>query len=186
MTTALLLIDIQNDYFPGGRATLVGATEASRRAHDLLEAFRKAARPIVHVQHVSNRPGATFFLPDTEGARIHASVAPAAGEAIVVKHFPNAFRETPLEKTLRGLGADHLVVAGMMTHMCVDSSVRAAFDLGFRCTLAQDACATRMLAFAGQEIPAGEIHAAFLAALNGLFARVQPVRAILAELEKVG
>jgi len=175
MNRALLLIDIQNDYFAGGAMELVGSEEAGRRAGALLARFREKRLPIIHVQHVSTRPGATFFLPDTRGVRIHDCVAPADGETVIRKHYPNSFRETPLLEHLQGLQAGQLVIAGMMTHMCVDSTTRAAADLGFQCLLAHDACATRALAFSGKTIPAEQVHTAFLAALNGLFARVLSV-----------
>lgn len=172
MSTALLIIDIQNDYFPGGRMELVGSDAASLRAKALLAAFRARGLTVVHVQHVSTRPGATFFLPDTEGVRIHANVAPATGETVVTKHFPNAFRETVLAEALRAHGIDALVIAGMMSHMCIDTSTRAAADAGFACTLAHDACATRDLAFGATTVPAAQVQAAFMAAMNGAFARV--------------
>jgi len=181
MKPALIIIDIQNDYFPGGKMELEGSPEASLQAAKLLEVFRARTLPLVHVQHVSNRPGAGFFLPDTEGVNIHASVAPRPGETVVQKNFPNSFRGTPLLEHLRGLGVDHLVIAGMMTHMCVDATTRAAFDLGFSCSLAHDACATRAIAFGEQRVPAAQVHTAFLAALNGLYAKVQSAAAIAAE-----
>jgi nicotinamidase-related amidase len=182
MTQALLLVDIQNDYFPGGAMELVGSLEAGARAGVLLQAFRLAGRPVLHIQHLATRPGATFFLPGTEGAELHASVAPAAGEPVIQKHFPNSFRETALLKHLRGLGITELTIAGMMTHMCIDTTVRAAFDLGFACRLAQDACATRDLRGAGEIVPAGQVQAAFLAALDGTFAQVLPVEVLCAGL----
>lgn len=182
MKPALILIDIQNDYFPGGRMELEGSPEASRQAARLLEAFRAKGLPLVHIQHLSNRPGASFFLPGTAGADIHAEVAPRAGETVLQKHFPNSFRGTALLEHLRGLGADHLVIAGMMTHMCVDATTRAAFDLGFSCSLAHDACATRALAFGEERVAAAQVHAAFVAALGGLYAKVQSAAAIAAEL----
>jgi nicotinamidase-related amidase len=175
MNQALLLIDIQNDYFPGGAMELVGSEQAGRRAATLLARFRERGLPVVHVQHVSTRPGATFFLPDTPGVQIHECVAPVDGETVVRKHYPNSFRETSLLEHLRRLQVGQLVVAGMMTHMCVDSTTRAAADLGFQCLLAHDACATRALAFGGATIPAEQVHTAFLAALNRLFARVLSV-----------
>ena len=113
---------------------------------------------------------------------IHANVAPRAGETVLQKHFPNSFRGTPLLEHLRALGADHLVIAGMMTHMCVDATTRAAFDLGFSCSLAHDACATRALAFGDERVPAAQVHAAFVAALSGLYAKVQNAAAIAAEI----
>ena len=182
MTQALLLVDLQNDYFPGGAMELVGSPEAGIQAGTLLEAFRRAGRPIVHIQHLAARPGATFFLPGTPGAEIHAVVAPLPGETVFQKHFPNSFRETPLLECLRGLGITQLVTAGMMTHMCIDTTVRAAFDLGFSCQLAGDACATRDLARHGLVVPAAQVQMAFLAALDGTFATVLPAKELCAGL----
>ena len=182
MKPALIVIDIQNDYFPGGKMELEGSAQASLQAAKLLQSFRAKGLPLVHVQHVSNRPGASFFLPGSDGANIHANVAPRAGETVVQKNFPNSFRGTNLLEHVRELGADHLVIAGMMTHMCVDATTRAAFDLGFTCSLAHDACATRALVFGEQRVPAAQVHAAFIAALAGLYANVQNAAAIAAEL----
>jgi nicotinamidase-related amidase len=172
MTAALLIIDIQNDYFPGGAMALHQPEAAAANAAKLLSAFRQSGRPVVHMQHVSTRPGATFFLPDTPGVEIHAAVRPLPGETVMQKHFPNCFRETKLLEHLRGAGIDALTIAGMMTHMCVDTTTRAAADLGFACSLAHDACATRALAFNGVEVPAANVQAAYMAGLNGLFAKV--------------
>lgn len=179
MMQALLLVDIQNDYFPGGACELEGSTEAGAKARALLHAFRAASLPVLHIQHIAVRPGATFFLPGTDGARIHACVQPREHEPVLQKHFPNSFRETPLLDELRAMGVERLVVAGMMTHLCVDSTVRAAFDHGFPCLLAGDACATKPLAFGGVAVPAAQVHAAFLAAL-GSFARVSTAEEICA------
>ena len=172
MTQALVIVDIQNDYFPGGALPLEGSPEAGEQAAKLLAAFREKKLPIIHVQHLSTRPGATFFLPNTIGADIHPLVRPQEGEKHIVKHAPSAFKGTDLLDHLKAIGADHLVVAGMMTHMCIDSTVRAAFDLGFGCTLARDACATRALVLDGKSVPAAQVNESFLAAMNGLFAKL--------------
>lgn len=172
MNAALLLVDIQNDYFPGGAMEVVGADAAAERAAALLADFRGQERPVLHVQHLSTRAGASFFLPGTPGAEIHESVRPAAGEAVFQKHFPNSFRDTTLLEALRAAGIGELVIAGMMTHMCIDATTRAAADLGFTCALAHDACATRALAFGGVHVAAQSVQAAFLAALGGVYARV--------------
>ena len=181
MSKALVLIDLQNDYFPGGRMELVGADAAVGQAAALLESFRRRRLPLLHIRHIAKRAGATFFLPDTEGAEIHAAVRPEDGERVIVKHFPNAFRETDLEASLRGLGVSQIVFAGMMTHMCVDTTVRAASDLGFTCALAQDACATRNLQFGSTLVSAADVQAAFMAALNGAFASVRSAGELAAE-----
>src|SRR5215208_8381368 len=172
--TALLIIDIQNDYFPGGAMELEGADAAGAKAGAALEKFRNNGNAVIHVRHLSVRPGSTFFLPGTRGADIHAAVAPQGAETIVEKNFPNSFRATNLEQTLKGLGVKTLVVAGMMTHMCVDATVRHAADLGYKVTLLADACATRAQKFADETVAARQVHAAFLAALNGFYAKVVP------------
>jgi nicotinamidase-related amidase len=182
MKTALILVDIQNDYFPGGKGELEGSLEASLQARRLLEHFRQKGLPVVFIQHVADRPGATTFLPGSQGVSIHENIRPLPGETIFQKHYPNSFRETPLLDHLHGLGIERLVVCGMMTHMCVDSTVRAAFDFGFDCLLAQDACATRALTLAGRTIPAEAVHGSFLAALNGRYSKVLPVEEIIAQL----
>jgi nicotinamidase-related amidase len=180
MATALLLVDIQNDYFPGGAMEVVGSTEAALNAATLLAAFRAKPLPVVHIQHIATRSGATFFLPNTAGAEIHSSVSPAIGEPVFQKHFPNSFRQTPLLAHLRRENISRLVVAGMMTHMCIDSTIRAAADLGFTCSLAHDACATCALSFDGTLVAAESVQVAYLAALNGLFAKVVPSSKLLA------
>ncbi|MBU2646270.1 cysteine hydrolase [bacterium] len=172
MTQGLILIDIQNDYFPAGKMELVQIDQAARNASRVLTVFRKNQLPIFHVQHISNRPGATFFLPDTPGVDIHASVTPHQGETLVTKQFPNAFRETELLDLLNRSGIREIVICGAMSHMCVDATVRAGFDLGFQCTVIADACATRDLAFSGLVVEAAKVHAAFMAALSAPYARV--------------
>jgi nicotinamidase-related amidase len=169
---ALVLVDIQQDYFPGGAFPLVAPEAALEAARAVLLAFRARRWPVVHVRHLSVRPGATFFLPDTPGIAIRPEVAPDTGEPVVVKHYPNAFRDTPLDDLLRARGAHALVLVGMMTHMCIDATARAAFDRGYAVTVVADATATRPLTFGGTTVPADAVQASFLAALDGVFARV--------------
>ena len=182
MNTALLIIDIQNDYFPEGKNPLVGSLEASLKAKTLLEHFRQANLPIVHVRHVSVRKGASFFLPGSPGAEIHDNVRPKIGERTIHKNFPNAFRNTDLQKLLRQNNYERLVICGMQTHMCVDASVRAASDFGFECLVAHDACATKDLSFEDALIPAQQVHLAFLAALNAAYASVLSVDEVIVQL----
>ena len=183
MKTALILIDLQNDYFPGGKMELVGSVEAGQRAASLLAFFRQEHLPLVHIQHLSTRPTATFFLPHTEGVLPHANVQPLEGESVFQKHFPNSFRETPLLAHLQREQVERLVIAGMMTHMCVDATVRAAFDFGYACWVAEDACATRALPHAGETVRAEDVHRSFLAALDGTYGKVMTVHDILTEMK---
>jgi len=182
MKTALLLIDIQNDYFEGGTMTLVGALEASENAALLLERFRKQNLPVIHIQHIATKPGATFFLPDTVGAEIHKNVQPESNEKVIIKHFPNSFRETELLSYLNANDISDLVIGGMMTHMCIDATTRAAKDLGYTCTLIGDACATRNLEIHGEKVQAADVHNAFLAALNSTYASVIDTHDYLTQL----
>lgn len=179
MSTALILIDIQNDYFPGGRMELVGSTEAAAAAARLLATFRQTGWPVLHIQHISTSPNAIFFLPGSPGVAIHPMVSPLADETVITKYFPNSFRETDLLEKLQSAGVEQLLLCGMMTSMCVDATVRAAFDLGFECTIASDACATRNLVFNGETIPASHVHGAFLAALGSVYATVRTTDAII-------
>jgi nicotinamidase-related amidase len=180
MKTALILIDLQNDYFPGGAMELADMTKAAAKARDLLAAFRQAGRPRFHVQHIALGPGAAFFRPDTPGVEIHQSVWPRPGEPVIQKHYPNAFRDTNLLETLKSAGVEELIIAGAMSHMCIDASTRAAFDFGFSCTVIHDACATRDLTFEGLTIPAPQVHGAFMAALRLRYAKVMSLREFLA------
>lgn len=182
MKSALILIDIQNDYFPGGKMELVHAEDAGIQARKLMNTARAKGIQVIHVQHLSTRPDAPFFIPDTEGAGIHESVRPESGEHVVQKHYPNSFRGTGLQDIITGAGIDHLIICGMMTHMCVDATVRAASDLGYSCTLASDACATRDLMWDDQIIPSDAVHGAFLAALSGLYAEVIPACEIVQKI----
>ena len=179
---ALVIIDIQNDYFPGGKMELVGSNAAAENAAQLLAAFRKAQRPIFHVQHISLAPTATFFLPDTPGVQIHPMVCPQDDETVVQKHYPNSFRETALLDLLKMRGITNIALAGMMTHMCVDTTTRAAFDLGFTCHLAHDACATRDLVHDGKTVEAAHVQTAYMAALGQVFAKVVSTQDMCANL----
>jgi nicotinamidase-related amidase len=172
MNPALVLIDIQHDYFPNGRMEVAGAVEASRAAARLLTYFRKKNLPVVHIQHISTRAGATYFLPDTEGINIHESVKPLTDETIIRKHFPNSFRDTDLQEYLEFQGIRDLVICGMMSHMCIDATVRAAFDKGYTCMVAHDACAAIKLVFNGNDISAMNVHGAYMAAIGAVYAKV--------------
>lgn len=182
MKTSLLMIDIQMDYFSGGRMEVPGAVQASEAAAGLLKAFRTKGLPVVHIQHVSTRPGAGFLLPGTDGIEFHQNVSPLPGEAVIRKNFPNSFRGTGLGSLLQGQKIERLVVCGMMSQMCVDTTVRAAFDAGYQCLVAHDACAARTLTFQGTAVPAEQVHAAYMAALGAVFAKVMSSREIIAEL----
>lgn len=163
--TALIIVDIQNDYFENGGLELVNPIEASKNAGKILEHFRNKNLPLVHVQHLSAEKESPVFALGSEGVKIHENVQPLEGEKLVQKYYPNSFRETDLLQYLKDQDVTDLVITGMMTHMCIDATTRAAFDLGFKCTVISDACATRDLEIDGKAVAADDVHHAFLAAL---------------------
>jgi nicotinamidase-related amidase len=184
MKTALLVIDIQKDYFPGGKYPLVEPLAAAKKAYMLLQCFRERglqAAHHIHIQHIALKPDAPFFVRGTTGSDIHDAAAHFVGEPIVYKHYPNAFRETNLLEMLNEWGIERVVITGMMTHMCVDATARAAADLGFKVIIAEDACATRDLTYGETTIPAEHVHKAFLAALKS-YGDVMKSEAVLAVL----
>ena len=172
MKKALVIIDIQNDYFSGGAMELAGAEEAALKAKSVLEHFRKEGNLVIHIQHIAIQPEATFFIPDTQGAEIHESVKPLASEKVIIKHFPNSFRDTGLEEYLKENGVTHLVIQGMMTHVCIDATTKAAKDLEFDCTIIGDACATRDLEIQNKKVKAEDVQYALLAALEFFYAKI--------------
>jgi len=169
---ALIVIDIQEFYFPDGKVPLVGPEAAAAKAAEVIAAFRAAGRPVIHVQHLPkdvDTPDPTGIQPQY---RIYPEVLPKEGEVVIGKHFANSFRDTDLLEILRGLGVERVVIVGMQTHMCVEAAVRAAADLGFEVTVIDDACATRDLTFGGITVPAAQVHAAALAAMDSSYATV--------------
>jgi len=172
MKTALVLIDIQNDYFKDGKMELYNPEKAGDNAKLLLNAFRKNKMPVIHIQHLSTRPESTFFIPQTPGAEINERVSPLNNEKIIIKHYPNSFRETDLLDYLKNMGIEKLVICGMMTHMCVDATTRAAKDFGFECLVIGDACATKDLEINNETVKASEVQKSFLSALNYFYASV--------------
>jgi nicotinamidase-related amidase len=179
MNKALVIIDIQNDYFENGRIPLVGSVEASLNARKILDKFRSEGLPVIHIQHIAERPASTFFVPQTKGSDIHENVKPVTNEKVIIKHYPNSFRETELLEYLKNNNITDLVICGMMTHMCVDATIRAAKDFGFNCIVIGDACATRDLEINGESVKAADVHKSFLAAFSGFYASVKTTKEYL-------
>jgi len=168
---ALILIDIQNDYFPGGAFELVGVEAAKENAKKVLEHFRSKQLPLVHIQHLFGADG-PFFVPGTPGAEIHADVAPKEGEKLFQKNFPSAFLKTGLAEYLEEQKIKDIVLVGNMTQMCIDTTARVAQNYGFNVTVVHDACATRDFEFNGVKVPAQQVHASHLAAMAMFFAKI--------------
>lgn len=181
MKPTLLIVDVQNDYFLNGKMELFEMEAACKNVEKLLSHFRTKNYPIVFIQHLATKPNATFFIPGTTGADIYESISPLKTETVIVKHFPNSFRETGLNEFLQEQNSIDLVICGAMSHMCIDTTTRAAADLGYSCTLIADACATRDLVYNEQKVKATEVQTAYMAALNGTFAKVIGTREFLKE-----
>ncbi len=168
--TALVLIDIQDFYFPGGVMPLIEPEAASLDAARLLERFRQDGGLVIHVKHEAK-----------EGGEIRADVRPFPGETVITKRHANAFLDTDLEATLRAHDVTRVVLCGMMTHMCLEATARAASDLGFEVVVVGDACATRDLTWGNRTVPAAEVQAASLAALAYAYATVVDTETYLSQ-----
>lgn len=165
MADALVVIDIQNEYFPGGALALPDAEGAAERAAKAIEAARAAGVEVIHIRHEEPESD-QYFVPGSRGVQTNETVAPAEGEDVIVKHFPNSFLDTDLGTRLSDAGAKRVAFCGMMTSMCVDATVRAAADLGLDPVLVDDACAAPDLEHRGRTVPADSVHAAFCSALG--------------------
>ncbi len=164
-STALLLVDIQAFYFPGGFYPLVHPEKASAKASVLLNYFRKNHALVVHIKHATKKD-----------SLIHADVAPLPGEKVITKHFANSFRGTGLLPYLKAHHIKYVVVAGMMTHMCVEATTRAAADLGFQVTLISDACATRDVVYRGDTVKARDVQLSTLGSIDRYYGKVMTVK----------
>lgn len=172
MKTGLLLIDIQNDYFKGGKLELYHAEQAVKNAKKILDLFREKNLPIIHIQHINLKKEATFFIKETEGVKIHDDVCPLPDETIIIKHAPNSFYNTDLQTVLVDKKIEQLVVCGMMSHMCIDTTVRCAKDFDYHVTLIEDACTTKDLVKENEILKASLVHKVFMASLDKVFAKV--------------
>jgi nicotinamidase-related amidase len=177
---ALVVIDIQNEYFPGGALPLPHAERAATQAAQAIEAARHASVPVIHIRH-EEPASEEYFVPGSPGAQTRSTVAPGEGETVIVKHHPNSFLETDLAERLAAAGASRVAFCGMMTSMCVDATVRAAADLGLQALLLDDACAAPDLEHRGTRVPSEEVHAAFCAALSDEIATLVDTREFAAE-----
>jgi len=178
MKKALIVIDLQNDYFCNGNMELVNIDEALQNSNELVKFAREENYKIYFIQHFSTREGATFFVPNSDGVELHSNLD-IQNELIIEKNYPNSFRETVLQDELKKENISELIVCGAMTHMCIDTTVRAGFDLGYKIILVNDACATRDLMFKGETIKAKDVHNSFMSALDGLFCEVKDAGEII-------
>jgi nicotinamidase-related amidase len=153
--TALLIIDIQNFYFPGEGAGLVNAVPASLKAKEVLDIFREKNQLVVHVRHKANK-----------GFEIHKNVEPISNEKVITKEEVNCFQRTDLLEYLKSNNISRLVIIGMQTQMCVEAAIRAGHDYGFECVVIQDACATRDVKFKDKTVKAEDVQTSTLATIT--------------------
>lgn len=184
MNTALLIIDVQNDYFSNGKCELFQSELALKVIKELLSRFRKRGLPIYFIQHIADRE-VDFFVPETFGVDIHEQIRPLSSEKVIVKRVPNSFSGTNLQAELRKSSITKLVVCGMMTHMCVDTTVRAAKDLDYSVTLISDACTTKELEWQGTKYSADIVQNVYLASLSQKFAKVLTSKEYFDELDSI-
>lgn len=162
---ATIVVDLQNEYLPTGKLPLVGIEAALANAARIIAAARAKGEWVIHVRHEMAQAGAPVFVPGTDGVQIIPAVAAVEGESVVLKNYPNSFRDTQLKQLLDAQDIKELVVIGAMSHMCIEATSRAAVDFGYPVTVVHDACATMDLEFGGTQVPAAQVHAAAMAAL---------------------
>ncbi|WP_353173032.1 cysteine hydrolase family protein [Acinetobacter rudis] len=164
--TALLVIDVQNDYFANGKMELHHPEDALNNINRLEQHFIQAKQPIIYIQHIFKDPDAAFFVQDTDGVKLHADLKIDEDSTIIIKHFPNSFFQTTLQQHLKQMGVSQLLITGMMTHMCVDATTRAALELGYETVVVSDATATKSLQFSEHAVDAQTVQYTLLAALQ--------------------
>lgn len=167
---AVLVVDLQNEYWPTGNFPLEGIEAAAANAGRVMAHARAKGDLVVNIRH--EIPGGPIFVAGSKGAKINDAVLPQGDEPVITKNFPNSFRDTGLKDLLDRSGVEEVVVIGAMSHMCVDATTRAANDLGYKTVTVHDACATRDLEFNGVTAPATQVHAALMAALAFMYGEV--------------
>ena len=172
--TALLIVDIQNFYFPGEKPGLVNAIPASLKAKEILEIFREKRQLVVHVRHKSNK-----------GFEIHKNVEPLSGEKVITKEEVNSFQGTDLLEYLKNNKISRLVIVGMQTQMCVEAAIRAGHDYGFECVVISDACATRDVKFNDKTVKAEDVqNTIFAIIIDGRYGKVTDMQVFKENIDK--
>lgn len=179
--SALILVDIQNDYFEGGRWPVDKMEVVSANAARLLSNARQTDMPIIHVRHEIPSDDAPFFRPGSTGSEIHRSVAPENGEQVILKHRPNSFQDTSLHEDLKRLGVKQVSICGAMSQLCIDATARAAVDFDYQVIVVEDACGAKSQKFGEIEVPAAQVHAAFMAPLAMSYAKIVTTDAYISE-----
>lgn len=177
---AVIIVDLQKDYLASGSFALSGIDAATENAVRVVEAARRKGDRIVHVHHVAKEAASPLFAPGTEGIEPIPAITPKDGDAVVVKNYPNSFRETTLQEILQSNGIEDVVLVGAMSDVCIDATARAAADLGYGLTVVHDACATRDKVFGELVVPAAQVHATIMSALEFGYGKVTTTADFLA------
>ncbi|MFT7595202.1 MAG: nicotinamidase-related amidase [Paracoccaceae bacterium] len=177
--TALILVDIQNDYFELGKWPVAQMQTVADNAARLLAQSRGRGDLVVHIRHEIPSDAALFFSAGSPGAEINPTAAPVGDEAVIVKARPNSFVGTDLLARLQGAGIQAVTICGAMSQMCIDATTRAAVDHGFQVSVAQDACGAKEMTFGDVSLTAAQVHAAFMAPLAMSYAQVVTTEALL-------
>ncbi|MCO5150084.1 MULTISPECIES: cysteine hydrolase family protein [unclassified Shinella] len=169
---AIIIVDLQKDYLSSGSFALTGIDAAAANAARVVEAGRGKGDRIIHVHHIAKDAASPLFAPGTDGIQPIPAVAPRQDDTVIVKNYPNSFRETALHQILRDGDIEDVVVVGAMSDVCIDATARAAADLGYNLTVVHDACATRDKAFGDSVVPARQVHATIMSALEFGYGKV--------------
>jgi len=141
---ALLIIDVQNDYFEGGSNALYEPLVALGNIESVLEKFRDEGLPVFHVQHI-NGAGNSLFAEGTWGVEIHENITPLENEIVITKNVVSSFSNSNLEELLREAGITDLIICGMQSNICINSAVREASEFVYEIVLLEDSCAAASL-----------------------------------------
>lgn len=172
--TALLIVDIQNFYFPGDGPGLVNAVPASLNAKEVLQIFRDESQLVIHIRHQAEK-----------GFEIHKNVEPISGEKVITKNEINSFNGTDLFEYLKSQNINRLVIIGMQTQMCVEAAIRASHDFGFECVVIQDACATRDVTYGDRTVKAEDVQTCILATvIDGGYGKVIDLNVFKVNIDK--
>lgn len=172
--TALLIVDIQNFYFPGDGPGLVNAVPASLNAKEVLQIFRDESQLVIHIRHQAEK-----------GFEIHKNVEPISGEKVITKNEINSFNGTDLFEYLKSQNINRLVIIGMQTQMCVEAAIRASHDFGFECVVIQDACATRDVTYGDRTVKAEDVQTCILATfIDGGYSKVIDLNIFKVNIDK--
>jgi nicotinamidase-related amidase len=182
MQEALIIVDVQNDYFPNGKFPIWKPVETAKQIQVLINKFRNENKEVIHVVHHTTeeqRKQIPFFEPGTWGVEIHDSVKPLPSEKVIIKQYSDSFVGTDLTDYLKSKGIDTTIVVGMLMHNCVNATAYASTDLGFKTYVVDEAVDTVDLKYNDEVIPAEVIKKSFLAGIQFAYAKVKTVAQIL-------